>query len=441
MQVNRLEGTAIKNLQTSMFNLQKEIENLDKEVDDLESNDKLQDTINEIYGAYIVKYYFANQNLAISTLKLNESNLHLLPISTSIPNNWSDTPILLTTDGPISGGPLPSVQYPIYTNPDDPIAAVYIVQPTDPPGAIAMEGDQGGFLIKVTSSTEYLKMLRLSTYISIIVGGSSSDNGVIDPTINLDGQYPGYNPNWYGCNELYSSYPVNVPGFNKNSGQPANFRSITDLPQEILNIIGSVSTCSGAAWILSSFFGSPESSSLPYPASKDLGAQYIDKPYTGTNEIILSTINVNNSKQYCPSFSIDNFEMINLAQQKTYAERFLAWAGFDEDNVAAGFTNITSPSLINKLNIYLGLVRLFRYEKLMQYGLFQIPVDEVADMAFKTQPVSALSITGHPTYSEMMTNFKSLSEELLSSVNNDIDRIKEVLPVNFSDCTSGTRIY
>lgn len=433
IQLDRLDCIAIKNLQGSMRLLQNNVGNLDKEVDELKSFEKEQDLINEIYGANIVRFYFATQNLAISTLKLNELSVELLPITSSYPDNYTGAPVLITSTGPvrpnIAFGPSPA--YPLYlSDPDHPIQQVYIVKPSI---ANIIDGIQKepGILYEVEDSPTYDEMLLLSTYISVRV--ASNKENVLDPLLNLEGVYTGLNANWFGFNELYPKYATNVPGYNQNSGQDASFRGIT-LSQDIVNAIGSSSTCSGAAWILSSFFGSPKTSNLPYPTEDK---EYAGKPYTGTdndNHLLLTLI-TNNSDETCPYFAAENFSLIENVNNRltTYAERFLEWAGFDEMHPDAGFTNITTPSLINKLNIYLGLIKLFRYEKLMQYGLFQLPVNEVANLAFNTAKVNPLSTYGHPTYYEMMDNFKNLSKELLGAVGDDIKRISEVLPVNFSD--------
>lgn len=268
----------------------------------------------------------------------------------------------------------------------------------------------GGIASNEISKEDYFKY---DTYAS----------GNLNPNLlNLEGINDLDIPFIYGYNELFANDPSNINGFNPTAGAPYIFSlgpgmPIMEFSLDMINAMGSQSNCNGQQISNAMFLHD-----ISRPEVESYG--FYIPPYKLDNKDF-SYILLNDDGEYAPASIGPSFEKID-SNNKTWADRLITWCGLSgEDNLElddVSFTKLsTNPSMVAKMKYIFMMAKVYKMEKLQQYGIIKLDADYVCELITRAKgDMADLSYSGGlknnqcPDWNYGMNVWKELVEALVN---------------------------
>ena len=293
--------------------------------------------------------------------------------------------------------------------------------------------EPSGISVDEITSAEYMK---LNTYAT----GNVSKN-IVD-TLALDINVPFK----YGYNELFANDPSNITGFNSN----ATNLTYTGQSQNVANAIGSQSTCDGAYFSNSLFLNGMRVPSFP-PAVMGGPTMFTDD--SSLNLWDLSASFKNDDGLWAPYAAGPDFEKID-GSGTTFIDNLLLWAGVSDLDASPdlSFSKLQNNDLmVSKLRYLLSIAKVFKLEKLMHYGILDLPCKYVVELMTNVETLAdssdklvGLDLSGNlannqfPTFYSVMNDLSNL---VVQAVEVNGQATSEALPITLALRLLGRAVY
>lgn len=189
--------------------------------------------------------------------------------------------------------------------------------------------------------------------------------------INAEGLDLLERPMIMGYNELFSNDPSNINGFNSKSYTNTTLGQT----QDVANTIASQANCQGQYISNASFFSN-------LAAETGLASVFMPIVTDPSGSYDFSFVLVNDDGVLAPIPAGPSFEKIDSAGL-TWVERFFAWAGVSGEGPTGGaleLTKISNPFLAAKVKWIIMMNRVYKLERLQQYGITKLDARYVAEL-------------------------------------------------------------